>query len=132
MIAAGASDWYTAGGAAVVLVIGLVMVGAGVHLSPGGLWRILLTAVVAVLGYSVLVYMHIKRNRDAAKESMKPECTGATFVRYRREPPEPAPVEFTDIFEFSNDNYAAEFCELNGGSLQRRVRGILSPQIPEL
>jgi hypothetical protein len=131
MIAAGASDWYTAGCAAVVLAIGLVMVGAGVHRMPGGLWWMLLTVVVAVLGYGVLVSMRIKRNRNAAKEYMKPKCTGATFVRYRREPPKPAPVEFTDIFVFSNDDYAAEFCELNAGSLQRHVRGIVSPQIPE-
>jgi hypothetical protein len=110
-IAAGVGDWYGIGCLVVFLAVAFAF---GRDVVYSLLWFVV-TEAVCVGGYLALWSRWSKRDKLNAKEFMKPDCTGATFVTYRREPPELFPKTFADIFTFANDAYAAEFSELNGG-----------------
>jgi len=114
-IALGSSDWYESVWRIGIIMIGLVLVGAKVHLVTNGLYYILLACIVWTVLFFALARRWKKQNASLAAGRLKPTCTGTVFANYRREPAEPS-SDFEEIFEFSNEAYAEEFRVLNGVS----------------
>jgi hypothetical protein len=60
-----------------------------------------------------------KRHQEALDASlMGDQCTGVRFVKFKRDTKGVFNSTPVDIFQFSNREYARQFCELNGGKLE--------------
>ncbi len=111
-------ELYSLGCLLVFIIVSLVLVGV-FRVTEATHWFLIIVAseAVCVAAYLRLWWSWGKRDILDAQAFMTPSCTGARFVYYQREPPNPFAREFTDIFLFANDAYAREFCQINRGTL---------------
>jgi hypothetical protein len=100
----------------------MIYVMTQVALGEGGDKRALLYLVPILISGEVLL-LRVDSKRPAREEReagslMGDQCTGVRFVGFKREPKGVIDETPVDIFQFSNREYASQFCELNGGKLE--------------
>jgi len=68
-------------------------------------------------GLYILLNVLSKVDENSARENMKPTCSGTVFVSFYRDIPFTlfASSSVSDVFTFTNDDYARAFSSLNAG-----------------